>query len=95
MSTLHIVSASPFTSDALQRALRFFQAGDSLLFIQSGVYVLQLTEPVPADYPCYVLSEDMLARALTIPEHTTQFTGVDYSGFVELICQHHNNVNWA
>jgi hypothetical protein len=38
MSTLHIVSSSPFETNALQSALKFVSPSDAILLIENGVY---------------------------------------------------------
>jgi tRNA 2-thiouridine synthesizing protein B len=93
VSTLHIVSGSPFGTDCLQRCLAVYTSGDTLLLIQSGVYLLQQAELLPADVPVYVLSEDLRARGLAISDNCA-FVATDYSGFVALVCEHSNCVSW-
>lgn len=100
MSTLHIVSSSPLASVALDRALRLASKGDAILLIENGVYGaadvpdnLQRLAIAPKGLSWYVLSEDMSARALFL--QIADFKSVSYSGFVELVCQHHNSVSWS
>lgn len=91
MSTLHIVSSSPFSSDSLQRCLSLLSDGDTVLFIENGTYISNCAELLPPELPCFVLKEDLLARGLS----TTTLQAVDYSDFVRLVCEHNNSVNWA
>lgn len=103
MSTLHIISASPFASGALPRCLSVYAPGDALLFIQNGVYIVQkpalLTgaglsgkDLTGRGTETHVLTEDLNARGLTAdPQHLQQ---VDYDGFVTLVCRHRNSINW-
>ncbi len=98
--TLHTVSKSPLTSNALESCLRICQPGDSILLLEDGVYAasaniapdsilsaLDLVEKI------YVLSEDVDARGiagLLVPDVKT----IDYEGFVELTCVHEKTVSW-
>ena len=77
MSTLHIISASPFSTGVLQRCLNVCAPGDAILFIQNGVYIVQnpglLTGEDWKDEgltdrgtEVYVLTEDLDARGLTV-----------------------------
>jgi len=93
VSTLHIVSGSPFANDCLQRCLAVYADGDALLLIQSGVYLLQQPDLLPAEICVYVLCEDARARGLPVTDGHP-FAVTDYSGFVALVCQHNNCVNW-
>jgi tRNA 2-thiouridine synthesizing protein B len=92
VSTLHIVSVSPFSASQALGFLSLWQEGDEVLFMEDGVYVLQhqslATLP---DSACYFLQEDVQARALA----AGQAACVDYAGFVELVCRHQNSVNWS
>jgi len=99
MSTLHIVSSSPFETNALQSALKFALSGDAILLIENGVYaasdVLQsalLKGGAARGLMTYVLDEDAKARAL--PALGQDINTVSYSGFVNLVCQHQNSVSW-
>lgn len=100
MSTLHIVSSSPFTSDALDLALGFASENDAILLIENGVYgasnstdnVQRLTS-VPSGLCYFVLQEDLFARALFEP--LQDFKAVSYVDFVELVCQHNNSISWS
>lgn len=98
MSSLHIVASS--TSDVLARAVALALPGDALLLIENGVYAVADTKPnhqllaaLPAGVARYVLSEDLAARA--IPVCLPEFKPVDYAGFVELVCHHHNSISWS
>lgn len=100
MTTLYIVSGSPASSNALERALGLALAGDAILLIENGVYAAcdtprnrKLLQAAPADLSCYVLAEDLAARAL--PTQLTSYRPVTYAGFVELVCLHDNNVSWS
>lgn len=91
MSTLHIVSCSPFSSDSLSRCLSLLSEGDALLFIENGVYVVNSSVQLPPTIPCYLLEEDLAARGLS----ATALSTVNYDGFVRLVCDHDNSVSWT
>lgn len=94
MSTLHVLSHSPFGDDRLRSCLRLLGSQDALLLTGDAVYALQpgtapftaLSERAPT---LYVLAEDAQARALTIPGHAR---AIDYPAFVELSL-HYDKVN--
>lgn len=97
MSTLHIVSASPFTDQALQRCLTLVDAGDSVLLIEDAVYAAHAASPnalKPADeIAWYALDSDLKARGITqiLPDVTV----ADYHDFVALVCRCKNSVSWS
>ena len=94
MSTLHVLSHSPFGDDRLSSCLRVIGANDALLLTGDAVYALQ-----PGTVPCdalnarhptlFVLAEDAQARALEIPDTAK---AIDYPAFVELSI-HYDKVN--
>lgn len=99
MTTLHIVSASPSASNALQRALSLAGNNDAVLLIENAVYAASDTEyyrqllSTAAGVKFFVLTEDLSARAVsTVLECCTP---VSYGGFVELVCQYSNSVSWS
>lgn len=99
MSTLHIVSSSPFATNALQSALKFASQSDAILLIENGVYaavdsahISPLMEIAARGLKVYALGEDIDARALTAL--AKNINKVSYTDFVTLVCQHHNSVSW-
>ncbi|QLF91819.1 sulfurtransferase complex subunit TusB [Pseudomonas sp. ABC1] len=100
MSTLHILSHSPFDGSRLDTCLRLLQAGDALLLCGDATYALasgtrqrQAIECLPVAIALYALAEDIQARALTdLPERLTE---VDYPGFVDLCCLHAKSTSWS
>lgn len=99
MSTLHIVSTSPFDSNALLSALKTASQDDAILLIQNGVYAAieaphnnVMMALAPSGLRMYALAEDVDARAL--PVLTQHITKISYSDFVTLVCEHHNSVSW-
>jgi len=100
MSTLHIVSSSPFQTHALQSALKVVLKGDAILLIENGVYaavdgpeMAQMLAGAADSSRVYALEEDLNARAL--PSLAKHVIKVGYTDFVQLVCQHHNSVNWS
>ncbi len=89
MSTLHVLSHSPFTDSRLGSCLRLLGSEDALLLCGDAVYALQ-----PRSLPTlrlFVLDEDLQARGLECPAWATC---VDYPGFVELSVQHDKVNTW-
>jgi tRNA 2-thiouridine synthesizing protein B len=96
MSTLHLLSHSPFGDDRLDSCLRLLGSGDGMLLSGDATYALRSdSQPsrqlaaLPEDFPLFALDEDLQARGLTAPAHCTV---VDYRGFVEL-CGRFDKVN--
>jgi len=88
MSTLHVLSHSPFTDTRLNSCLRLLGANDAILLCGDASYALressaplQALEEKIETLHLFVLEEDAQARGLQIPAWAT---GVDYPGFVEL-----------
>jgi len=87
MSTLHVLSHSPFTDTRLGSCLRLLGPSDGILLCGDASYALM---PASAALETlrqsgletlYVLDEDLKARNLALP---AGFVSVDYPGFVEL-----------
>ena len=94
MSTLHVLSHSPFGDDRLTSCLRFIGSADALLLSGDAVYALQpgtapFTELQSRQIKLFVLAEDMEARAIEAPDWAK---AIDYPAFVELSI-HHDKVN--
>ncbi|WP_137805737.1 sulfurtransferase complex subunit TusB [Pseudomonas sp. G(2018)] len=94
MSTLHVLSHSPFGDDRLSSCLRLIGADDALLLSGDAAYALQPgTAPFTAlearGLKLYVLAEDVQARAIAVPDWVES---IDYPAFVELSI-HHDKVN--
>ncbi|WP_095192691.1 sulfurtransferase complex subunit TusB [Pseudomonas sp. Irchel 3A7] len=94
MSTLHVLSHSPFGDDRLSSCLRLIGADDALLLSGDAAYALQPgTVPFTAlearGLKLYVLAEDVQARAIEVPDWAES---IDYPAFVELSI-HHDKVN--
>ncbi|RON57944.1 sulfurtransferase complex subunit TusB [Pseudomonas frederiksbergensis] len=94
MSTLHVLSHSPFGDDRLSSCLRVIGANDALLLSGDAAYALQPgTAPFNAlharNLKLFVLAEDAQARALNVPDWAE---AIDYPAFVELSI-HYDKVN--
>lgn len=94
MSTLHVLSHSPFGDERLTSCLRLLGAADALLLCGDAAYALQPgTAPFIAletrRVKLFVLTEDAQARALQVPDWAE---AIDYPAFVELSI-HHDKVN--
>ncbi|WP_213940387.1 sulfurtransferase complex subunit TusB [Pseudomonas sp. dw_612] len=94
MSTLHLLSHSPFGDDRLTSCLRVIGADDALLLSGDAAYALQPgTVPFNAlnarGLKLFVLAEDAQARALVVPDWAE---AIDYPAFVELSI-HYDKVN--
>ncbi|MCU1731783.1 MULTISPECIES: sulfurtransferase complex subunit TusB [unclassified Pseudomonas] len=95
MSTLHVISHSPFSDNRLYSCLRLLGPHDGLLLCGDAVYALQ-----PGSAPLaglrtlgprlYVLEEDLQARAIT----ESPATAVDYPGFVALSLNYDKVNSW-
>lgn len=94
MSTLHVLSHSPFGDERLTSCMRVLGAADALLLSGDAVYALQPgTAPFTAlqsrQLKLFVLAEDAQARAVQLPDWAE---AIDYPAFVELSI-HHDKVN--
>ncbi|MCQ2995577.1 sulfurtransferase complex subunit TusB [Pseudomonas syringae] len=87
MSTLHVLSHSPFTDSRLTSCLRLLGAADGVLLCGDATYALaDSTAPLEAlqalsANQVFVLEEDIQARSMGAPAWVKV---VDYPGFVEL-----------
>lgn len=90
--TLHIVSRSPFSSNALADCLGTFREGDALLLVEDGTYALSghMPENIAVE-PVYCLKADAEARGLRVPE---KFQAIDDAGWVSLCAEHKPIVSW-
>ena len=87
MSTLHVLSHSPFTDNRLDSCLRLLGDNDGILLCGDATYALTPSSPAPqklqqtGSQSLFVLDEDLKARNLPLP---AGIVSVDYAGFVEL-----------
>jgi tRNA 2-thiouridine synthesizing protein B len=95
MSTLHVLSHSPFTNSRLTSCLRVLGPADAVLLCGDATYALtDSTAPLNAlqalsANQLFVLEEDIQARSMAAPDWVKV---VDYPGFVELSI-HFDKVN--
>ncbi len=93
MGRLFIISTSPFKRRESKTHVYLARKGDSVIFIQNGVYIalnmpedlkVQIEEKKKEGVEFYALKEDMQARGVK------EFFGkvVDYDGFLDLIEKH-------
>lgn len=87
MSTLHLLSHSPFSDSRLSSCLHLLALGDGLLLCGDAVYALlpgsaqrQALELMPEGIALLALEEDLQARA--IGELPTRLQTLDYPAFV-------------
>lgn len=96
MSTLHVLSHSPFGDERLTSCLRLLGSADALLLSGDAAYALQPgTAPFTALETCrvklFVLAEDAQARAVQVPDWAE---AIDYPAFVELSIQYDKVNSW-
>ncbi|MBP3997928.1 sulfurtransferase complex subunit TusB [Pseudomonas koreensis] len=96
MSTLHVLSHSPFGDERLTSCLRLLGSADALLLSGDAVYALQPgTAPFSAlesrKMKLFVLAEDAQARAVQVPDWAE---AIDYPTFVELSIQYDKVNSW-
>lgn len=96
MSTLHVLSHSPFGDDRLTSCLRVIGAEDALLLSGDAAYALQ---PGTAPFntlgtrglKLFVLAEDAQARNLQTPDWAE---AIDYPAFVDLSIRYDKVNSW-
>ncbi|WP_213878638.1 sulfurtransferase complex subunit TusB [Pseudomonas sp. dw_358] len=96
MTTLHVLSHSPFADTRLTSCLRLLGASDGLLLSGDAVYALQpgsapraaLEQQKPR---LYALQEDLQARGLRADSSVTP---LDYPAFVQLTLQYDKVNTW-
>lgn len=93
---LHIISASPFSSDAFQRCCDLATTQDGILLIEDATLALGNASRFLAALPThqiFVLEPDRQARGIPVPA-TATVTGVDYDGFVALTARFTKTLSW-
>ncbi|PQZ91373.1 MULTISPECIES: sulfurtransferase complex subunit TusB [Pseudomonas] len=91
MSTLHVVSHSPFSDSRLDSCLRICGAEDAILLCGDGAYGLHAPALHARGVKVFVLAEDMQARNLPLPDWADS---VDYPGFVQLSLDYDKVNSW-
>lgn len=93
---LHIISASPFQSDAFQRCCDLVAVEDAILLIEDATLALGNVQRFLAGLPTqqlFVLEPDRQARGLPLPT-TPAINTVDYDGFVALTARFTKTLSW-
>ncbi|MCG6577410.1 sulfurtransferase complex subunit TusB [Pseudomonas sp. AF32] len=96
MSTLHVLSHSPFGDQRFTSCLRVLGAQDALLLCGDATYALQagsapFEKLQSSKLNLFVLAEDLQARGLHLPDWAE---AVDYPAFVELSIRHDKVNTW-
>lgn len=91
MSTLHVVSHSPFSDSRLDSCLRICGVEDAILLCGDGAYGLHAPALHTKGVKVFVLAEDMQARNLPLPDWADS---VDYPGFVQLSLDYDKVNSW-
>jgi tRNA 2-thiouridine synthesizing protein B len=98
MSTLHVLSHSPFSDSRLNSCLRLVGEHDAILLCGDATYsltpasaALQALEDRLGGLKLFALEEDMQARNIQAPAWTSQ---VDYAGFVDLTIRFDKVNSW-
>jgi tRNA 2-thiouridine synthesizing protein B len=98
MSTLHVLSHSPFADSRLNSCLRLLGSADAILLCGDALYALnaataprQALEARAESLQLFVLDEDATARNIDLPDWVKS---VDYPGFVALSVQYDKVNTW-
>jgi len=98
IATLHIVSASPFSTAALSDCLRVLQDDDSILLIENGVWAIngnhmwqRQLEALCEHHAIYALAEDAALRGIHV---LPPFELIDYERMVAITCEHVRSISW-
>lgn len=91
MSTLHVLSHSPFSDTRLASCLRILGSSDALLLCGDAVYALQQQSSTLEEKTVFALEEDLQARNIECPQWATP---VDYPAFVDLSIRYDKVNTW-
>ncbi|ARB26158.1 sulfurtransferase complex subunit TusB [Pseudomonas tolaasii] len=91
MSTLHVVSHSPFTDSRFASCLRVCGVNDAILLCGDGAYGLHNPALQTKGVKVFVLAEDLQARSICLPDWADS---VDYAGFVQLSLDYDKVNSW-
>ena len=96
---LHIISTSPFQTQALQHCLRYISQDDEILLVQdavvAGIVKNTWNEAIKgAGVKIYLLAADLAARGLA-EKVDGDIEVVDFDGFVALTVKHESQMKWA
>jgi tRNA 2-thiouridine synthesizing protein B len=97
---LHTVNKSPFEKNSLESCLNHAKEGSAILLIEDGVYAAMngtiVTDKVKAamgQFTIYALESDVKARGIA-GKVMDGIKLVDYTGFVDLACEHDKVQAW-
>jgi len=98
MTTLHVISSSPFSDNRLSSCLRLLGHGDGLLLCGDGTYAAQpgtshaeALRALGGGIALFALDEDLEARGLPSADWLQQ---IDYPGFVALAVRFDKVNSW-
>jgi tRNA 2-thiouridine synthesizing protein B len=93
--TLHIVSKSPFSSQALHDCLQSLTEGDALLLLEDGVYALkhQALHDLQ-EAKVYCLIADSEARGMQASSTLPSVEMINDARWVQLCTEHNPIVSW-
>ncbi|MCK7492951.1 MAG: sulfurtransferase complex subunit TusB [Comamonadaceae bacterium] len=104
MATLHLVSRSPYESNALMQCLDRAGFGDTVLLIEHGVYaaladaavchLLAMAAPRLGGDAICVLRPDLEARGIALDEVRSTIQLLEYDSFVDLAARHSRILSW-
>ena len=91
---LHLINHSPFTHTGLTEATPLIESGDTVLFVDDGVYAVLQQEPLRELHKrsCRItfLEEDLHQRGLPV----AGVEAITMATFVELAFTAKNTVSW-
>ncbi len=97
---LHIVNKSPFEKNSLQSCISCAKDGSAILLIEDGVYGVLKNSAISSDVKnaigsmnVYALEADVNARGIA-DKVMDGVQLIDYSGFVDLTCEHDKVQSW-
>lgn len=97
---LHTVNKSPFEKNSLTACLAHAKEGSAILLIEDGVYAAmkdtQMSETVRQamqKFTVYALEPDLKTRGVA-GKVMDGIRLVDYTGFVDLACEHDKVQSW-
>lgn len=90
MTTLHVLSHSPFSDSRFASCLRLLGDADGLLLCGDATYALRTPDALPSTR-LFVLAEDAQARGLEVPSPAQ---AIDYPAFVDLTLAYDKVNTW-
>ena len=97
-TTLHLLPRTPGIGTALADCIRTCSAGDSILFLEDGVYAVALPDNGLSAFSdsigLFALQADCAARGLAV-QIDQRVRSVGYEDFVGLVARHQRCVTWT